>query len=41
MLARSRRLVMYNDFVIIGPETNSAKIRGLEGHRCPEAHCRS
>jgi tungstate transport system substrate-binding protein len=26
----SRRLVMYNDFVIIGPEADSAKIRGLK-----------
>jgi tungstate transport system substrate-binding protein len=25
----SRRLVMYNDFVIIGPETDPAKIKGL------------
>jgi tungstate transport system substrate-binding protein len=26
---RNRRLVMYNDFVIIGPETDPAKIKGL------------
>src|SRR5215510_10865144 len=26
----SRRLVMYNDFVIIGPEADAAKIRGLK-----------
>ena len=26
----SRRLVMYNDFVIIGPEADTAKIRGLK-----------
>jgi tungstate transport system substrate-binding protein len=26
----SRRLVMYNDFVIIGPETDPANIRGLK-----------
>src|SRR5262249_2313944 len=26
----SRRLVMYNDFVIIGPDTDPAKIRGLK-----------
>jgi tungstate transport system substrate-binding protein len=26
----SRRLVMYNDFVIIGPETDPAKIKGLK-----------
>ena len=25
----SRKLVMYNDFVIIGPEADSAKIKGL------------
>jgi tungstate transport system substrate-binding protein len=27
---RNRRLVMYNDFVIIGPEDDPAKIKGLE-----------
>jgi tungstate transport system substrate-binding protein len=27
---RSRRLVMYNDFVIIGPEADPAKIKGLK-----------
>ncbi|MFX9204772.1 substrate-binding domain-containing protein, partial [Acinetobacter baumannii] len=26
----SRRLVMYNDFVIIGPEGDPAKIKGLK-----------
>src|SRR5262247_3323037 len=26
----SRRLVMYNDFVIIGPEADAAKIKGLK-----------
>jgi tungstate transport system substrate-binding protein len=26
----SRRLVMYNDFVIIGPETDPAKVKGLK-----------
>jgi tungstate transport system substrate-binding protein len=26
---RNRRLVMYNDFVIIGPETDPAKIKGM------------
>src|SRR5215510_317550 len=26
----SRRLVMYNDFVIIGPQTDPAKIKGLK-----------
>lgn len=28
---RNRRLVMYNDFVIIGPEDDPAKIRGVPG----------
>ena len=35
---RNRRLVMYNDFVIIGPEDDPAKIKGLPRGRCPEAH---
>src|SRR5262245_65808794 len=26
----SRRLVMYNDFVVIGPEADTAKIKGLK-----------
>jgi len=35
----SRRLVMYNDFVIIGPEADPAKVKGLRRRRA-EAHRR-
>src|SRR6266446_1452957 len=38
---RSRRLVMYNDFVIIGPESRSRKDQGPQGRRRAPTHRRS
>src|SRR5262249_11974424 len=36
----SRRLVMYNDFVIIGPDADPAKIRGLKAAvMCASSRC--
>ena len=29
---RNRRLVMYNDFVVIGPEDDPAKVKGVKAH---------
>ena len=36
----NRRLVMFNDFVIIGPPDDPATIKGLPRRRCAEAHRR-